>query len=244
VAATDHAKRFGRVEDGCARNKSYRFFSSVDNITDLLADSKTGTDDIRINLILCRISTHSKDTILRLDMHSRIGRQERNSQRRNSNTQVHIISRLQLFGSSSCDTVPSLLSFIRSLGWAIISVVSQLENLDILLRGRGNDSIDENSRKVDIVGVDFPSFDNVFGFDDGELGSLGHERTESFCRISNLSAKNSIEASYLPENTITLLVDLPSSYNRNVAFESCLHEECSAVEFASFSLSAFFHNGA
>ncbi|KAI6776593.1 hypothetical protein HG530_000538 [Fusarium avenaceum] len=173
MAATDHTERFGRVKDGCARNKSHCFFSSIDDITDLLADSQMETNDIRINLVLCRISTHSKDAVLRLDMNSRIGRQERNSQRGNSNTQVDVVSRLQLFRSSSRDTIPSLLSFIRSLGRPILSIFSQLEHLNILLRGGGNDSIDENSRKVDIVGVDFASFDDVLGFDDVGVKNAG-----------------------------------------------------------------------
>jgi hypothetical protein len=48
----------------------------------------------------------------------------------------------------------------------------------------------------------------------------------------------------IPEDTVTVLVGLPSSHDRDVAFNGMLHEECSTVELAGFSLSTFFDNGA
>jgi len=48
----------------------------------------------------------------------------------------------------------------------------------------------------------------------------------------------------IPENTVSVLVGLPCAHDRDVAFNSVLHEERSTIELAGLSLSAFLDNGA
>ena len=50
--------------------------------------------------------------------------------------------------------------------------------------------------------------------------------------------------SHIPEDTVSVLIGLPCAHDRDVTFNGVLHEECSTVELAGLSLSAFFHNGA
>lgn len=90
-------------------------------------------------------------------------------------------------------------------------------------------TVDVDARQVDLVGVQGPDGDDIFGLHDGQAGGLGHEHPVGLCGA--------------PEDAVPGLVDLPGPDDGHVPPEGRLHEVPPAAEDSSLAGSAGLQDG-
>ena len=190
--------------------------------------------DSRVNLILCRIWSHPQDSILRLQPNIHPLRQIISRQNRHAHSQITIETILQLqccpFGNLDPPLLGRILLFGRHLVFALIRLgLAGSHKLNLLFHCRRHNTIDIDSRKVHFHRCQFAHFDNVFSFDDCQLGSASAETGEC--------------ASGVSEYAVTGPVDFPCAQDGNVAFDGGFKDIVLAVEIGRLFPVAGFNDG-
>mgnify|MGYP006950208883 CR=1 FL=1 len=124
---------------------------------------------LRVDLILGRVGTHTQNTILGLQPDLSAWWQETGRQDRHTDTQVAVHAVLQLLGGTSSNLFPSksrwgldLFRLVRGLA-AVLLFLSKHDHFNLLVDAGRHDSINVDSRQVDLHGVELANLDNVLG---------------------------------------------------------------------------------
>jgi hypothetical protein len=92
----------------------------------------------------------------------------------------------EFLGCSSCDAISPYGSWAFFRDSVVLSLrLLKLLYFDIFGRRCRYDSINVDSRLVNVVGVNGAQRNNVFGFDNGEASGFRHDWSERFGRVSN-----------------------------------------------------------
>lgn len=150
-----HPERQGCLtltENRSTGGECYRLFTCVNQVSVVLVGSVSRnrvSPDLRIQLFLCRVWSHPKDTILTLQPNSHALLQVFRNQRRHANSQIDIITIFELLCSSPSNTMADgIRVFLFRCGSC---VRGECDILYLLLRSGGNNTVNIDAGYVDSI---------------------------------------------------------------------------------------------